>query len=73
MFLALAHRIIRLLDLSGFDVGVSMGGIVARDPTVPGRPPRTPPGVQEDDDVRWDFRRAARRLPPDGASPRRRA
>jgi hypothetical protein len=61
VILALVRRLIGLLDLSGFDMGASLGGIAARDPSVPGRLLRTPPGVQEDDDVRWNFRAAAPR------------
>jgi len=52
----LLRRFIGLLDLSGFDMGGSLGSMVARDSALPGRLLRTPPGVQEDDDVHWNFR-----------------
>ena len=71
MIRELTRRLIGILDLSGFDMGASLGGIAARDPSVPGRQLRTPPGVQEDDDVHWDFRSASRREPRNPAPPRR--
>ena len=62
--------LIRLLDLSGFDVGASLGSVVARDPALPGRPLRTPAGIQEDDDVHWNFAVSPERKPsrPEPAS-----